>query len=326
VQLIKKHLSIADMDKSGKNDSGRGLREDKFLNSSRMMVKIQDGCNRFCSYCIVPYLRGLPKSRLTSDIVSQVKANENYMKEIVLTAINTHAYGIDTKESLIDLIRSVMDETTIQRISFGSVHPWSLDQAFLDYYKTIAQNERFSSFFHVPIQSCSDNILRLMKRDYTREEIGEKLETIARIYPKALIATDIIVGYLEETDKDFGEALDFLNKIPVSKFHIFRFSKRNNTAAFYQAKKMTEPTVLQKKQRAKALLELYRRKYAKFLHSLLGYRSTALFIGQEEGGFQKAILNNQVTAMIPVNKNLSGCMKHVTITELKKDCPIGNLD
>lgn len=299
---------------------------DKFLSSGRVMVKIQDGCNRFCSYCIVPYLRGLPRSRRIKDIVTHIETYQNEMKEVVLTAINTHAYGVDTGESLIDLIRRVLEKTKIERLSFGSVHPWSLTEKFIAYYKSIAFNERFSNFFHIPLQSGSDKILRLMKRDYSRKEISDILHVLAKINPKALIATDIIAGFLDETDSDFEDALSFLRQSPISKFHIFRFSKRSNTAASYMSKRLKEPTQEQKKKRAKALEQLNHEKYHSFLNGLVGYRTKALFIGQPKDGYQKAVLNNQIPSMIRTNKNLSGCMKHVTITELKKDCLIGDLD
>lgn len=298
---------------------------DKFLDSGRVMVKIQDGCQRFCSYCIVPYLRGLPKSRTISEIVAQIRSWEGSMQEAVLTAINTEAYGMDTGESLITLIRQVLSGTEIPRLSFGSIHPWSITDEFLDYYATLATESRFSSFFHVPLQSGCDKTLRLMKRDYRIGDIGEKLARVKQTNPRALIATDIIVGFLEETDKDFRQTYDFLEKSAISRFHIFRFSKRQNTAAHFMAKRLREPTSTEKKDRAQALRDLGEKKFRLFLESLTGMESEALFIGKAAGGFQKAILNNQVVALIATDKSLSGSMKHVTITELKKGVPVGRL-
>jgi threonylcarbamoyladenosine tRNA methylthiotransferase MtaB len=281
------------------------------------MVKIQDGCHRFCSYCIVPYLRGLPVSRSTGDIVKQVNRYAARMKEVVLTAINTEAFGRDTGESLIGLISRILSETPIRRLSFGSIHPWSITDEFLRYYATVRDNSRFSSFFHVPLQSGSNKMLSLMKREYTREEIDLKLRQIASTNPHALIATDVIVGFLEETQKDFEDTLAFLEQSPFTRFHIFRFSSRNNTAAHYMRKRLWEPTAGEKKARASALQKLHMRKMHAFLERQIGWISEALYIGVPENGFQKAILNNQLIACIPVKENLSGSMKRVTITELK---------
>lgn len=290
---------------------------DKFLDSGRVMIKIQDGCHRFCSYCIVPYLRGLPVSRRTEDIVAQVNRYAPLMKEVVLAAINTEAYGRDTGESLVGLISRVLSETRISRLSFGSIHPWSITDEFIRFYGSIRGNDRFSSFFHVPLQSGSNKTLSLMKRDYTREEIGEKLKQITMVNPRALIATDIIVGFLEETDRDFQDTLSYLEQSPFVRFHIFRYSGRNNTAAHYMKKRLHEPSAGEKKARATALQKLHVRKMHAFLEGQVGWTSDALFIGRPEEGFQKAILNNQLLACIPVNENLSGSMKRVTITELK---------
>ncbi len=144
------------------------------------MIKIQDGCQRFCSYCIVPYLRGRPKSFLIKDIVKKVNSFKN-IQEVILTAINTEAFGYDTGETLTQLISQVIDKTSIPRISFGSIHPWSIDQKFLDFYKKILDKKRLVNFFHVPLQSGCDKTLKLMKRGYTTEEFSWK---IREIWPK----------------------------------------------------------------------------------------------------------------------------------------------
>jgi threonylcarbamoyladenosine tRNA methylthiotransferase MtaB len=229
--------------------------DNKFSGSKRSLIKIQDGCNRFCSYCIVPYLRGLPQSKTISDIIKEIKLFKTDISEVILTAINTEAYGKDTGESLVDLITKVFHQTKIKRLSFGSIHPWSINEKFIKYYPEISESNRFVHFFHIPLQSGSNKILKLMKRDYTREEIKLKLKKIQKINPMALIATDIIVGFLDETDHDFQETYEFLEKSPIFKFHVFRFSKRAETAAYYMAKRLKEPTDIQKKQRAKALID-----------------------------------------------------------------------
>ncbi|GAB4219475.1 MAG: tRNA (N(6)-L-threonylcarbamoyladenosine(37)-C(2))-methylthiotransferase MtaB [Candidatus Microgenomates bacterium] len=276
----------------------------KFLSSKRLMVKIQDGCQRFCSFCIVPYLRGLPKSYKIKDILKNIKKFENQTSEIILTAINTEAFGYDTGENFIDLIDEIIKKTSISRISFGSIHPWSLTPQFINFYQKILTDNRLVNFFHIPLQSGSNTILQLMRRGYKKEEIFEKLEKLQKINPYIFLATDVIVGFLEETDKEFEETYQFLEKSPLSRFHIFRFSKRQNTAAYYLAKKLKEPTETQKKQRASALKKLSDKKFYLFLEKNLKRKSTALILNKKDGDFYEALLDNQLPIFIPYKKNL----------------------
>jgi len=233
---------------------------DKFLASGRLMVKIQDGCDRFCSYCIVPYLRGKPHSRLAHDIAKEIKQYDEHMREVILTAINTECFGKDTGETLIQLIDLILTKTTIPKISFGSIHPWSITDEFLDYYRSIIATNRFIPFFHIPIQSGSNVILKLMNRGYTKEEILKKLRKIKEINSKAFIGTDIIVGFPGETEKEFNETYEFLQNAPIDKIHVFRFSLRPGTAAEKLLKVYKEPTPKEKHERSKILLELNKQK------------------------------------------------------------------
>ncbi len=307
----------------------RGVKDDvvigKYLNSGRALIKIQDGCQRFCSFCIVPYLRGLPKSYKINEIISQINKFTN-LKEVILTAINTEAFGKDSRETLIQLIKTVLTDSTIPRISFGSIHPWSINEEFLKLYKEILPLKRLVNFFHIPIQSGSNKILNLMKRGYTKEEIMLKLIEIKKLNPFALIATDVIVGFLEETDRDFQDTVDFLEKSPISKFHIFRFSKRNNTAAFYMAKNLKEPTASVKIKRAKALAELSLKKYYKFLQKNVGRTSTVLFLNNNIDGFQEALLDNQLPIFIKIIKPIQLTQLYeAKILEYKKGKLFGKL-
>lgn len=297
--------------------------ENKYHRSHRAILKIQDGCQRFCTFCIVPYLRGTPKSHRIDEIVSAI--NNLHLREIILTAINTEAYGYDTGESFLSLLAHVLRQTTIPRISFGSIHPWSITKEFLDFYETVQKQGRLVDFFHIPLQSGSDSILTLMKRGYTREEFREKLQRIHAIYPFAHIGTDVIVGFLEESEKEFQETYEFLEQSPISKFHIFRFSRRSHTAAFYMAKRLQEPTPAEKKKRAKALAELGEKKYQLFLQKHAGNSFDGLFIGKEEQGIQQALLSNQIPAYIKVPKNLAGEIKRVTIEQEKNGKLFGTL-
>lgn len=324
VKLIKKKLSSRD----GQDPpSSRLRRASKYLNSGRVLIKIQDGCQRFCTYCIVPYLRGAPKSETVKNLVSRLekKSFGVDIKEVIFTAINTEAFGLDTDESLITLIDRTIEKTKISRISFGSIHPWSVNNEFLSYYKKILPLNRLVNFFHVPIQSGSNKILNLMKRDYKSEEIMLKLNEIKKLNPLALIATDVIVGFLDETEKDFQDTYDFLEKSPISKFHIFRFSNRSSTAAHYMKKNLKETSATIKIKRAKLLAELGKKKYEEFLKKNVGRTSSVLFLNTIVNGYSEGLLDNQLPIYVKTIKNLNGQIKKVKILEYKKGKLFGRI-
>jgi len=292
----------------------------KFLESGRAMIKIQDGCQRFCSYCIVPYLRGLPKSFLIKDIVAKINSLKK-VQEVILTAINTEAFGFDTGESLTNLIDRVLEKTSAPRISFGSIHPWSIDQKFLDYYKKVLKKRRLANFFHVPLQSGSDKILRLMKRGYTTKEFSWKVREIKKINPFAQVAIDVIVGFLDESDRDFETTYRFLEENPIDKFHVFRFSPRDKTAAWYMKKRLPEALSSVKIKRARALADLGHKKYQQFLQKLVDakYQSQALFLDRFKECYQQSLLDNQVSAWVKTKKNKIKQIRDVRCLYLKNN-------
>ncbi len=298
---------------------------DKMQSSGRALIKIQDGCHRFCSYCIVPYLRGLPKSTPIEKIVSRITSLDSNTKEVILTAINTEAFGQDTGENFTDLLRAVIEKSNIPRISMGSVHPWSVDEKFLDFYKKYASRKRLVNFFHIPLQSGSDKVLELMKRGYKSSEFEEKLARLQKINPQALIATDVIVGFLGENDKEFENTYQFLKKSPISKFHIFRYSKRTGTAADYLSRRIKEPDQSVKIKRAKKLRQLGDKKYNKFINGLVGLSMTALFLGNKKEEHSQALLENQVPIWIKTSKNLNGEIRNVIIESHKNSLLFGKI-
>lgn len=302
------------------------LVNDKFMRSGRIIIKIQDGCHRFCSFCIVPYLRGLPSSILTQTLVDKVKQYENEgYKEVIITAINTEAYGRDSGESFVNFLDRLFSETTIPRFSFGSIHPWTFTDEFFNFYSKYSSSSRFVHFFHIPLQSGSNKILNLMKRGYTREEFIEKLNRIKEMNPFAFIGTDVIVGYLEEEDADFEDTYRFMEETPISKFHVFRFSTRQHTAAYHMAKRLKMPTVEQKKARSEALRKLSERKYGDFLQKHIGHEFEALMLERREGDYQYALLGNQILSAVQSDKDRCGEIVKVTISDLKKGKLLGKI-
>jgi len=322
-KIIKNRLSYQpSLDRSGRE---RVVGTSKFLDSGRILIKIQDGCQRFCSYCIVPYLRGQPKSERIKNLELRIKNYEGKINEVILTAINTEAFGYDTGEKFIDLLKTVIDKTNIPRVSLGSLHPWSINNDFFHFYKEYLPKNRLVNFFHIPIQSGSNKVLNLMKRGYTKEEIMDKVQSINRLNNFSFIATDIIVGFLEETNKDFEETYNFLKESPISKFHIFRFSKRLNTAAYYMAKKLKEPTASVKIKRAKTLGELSLKKYYEFLQKNVGRTSFVLLLQKTFNDFREGLLDNQLPIFVKTESKQPTRLIEAKIVEFKNDRLFGRI-
>lgn len=199
-----------------------------FDNHTRAFVKIQDGCNAFCSYCIIPYTRGRVRSKNKADVIDEVTklVNDGY-KEIVLTGIHTGRYGIDINSSLYELLCELVKIPNIYRIRLSSIEINEITPEIIDLYKN---NKIMARHLHVPLQSGSDKILKLMNRRYNKEEFMKMIDNLREIEDISL-TTDLIVGFPNETDDDFEETMDTLKRIHFTKIHTFPYSRRVGTVA-----------------------------------------------------------------------------------------------
>ncbi len=198
---------------------------------TRAYMKVQEGCNRFCSYCIIPYARGRIHSRSIENSVREAKRlAENGFKEIILTGIHIGSYGKDLDEDvgLIDLIESIAEVEEIERIRLSSIEPMTIDEEFL---KRGLATGKLCDHFHLSLQSGCDRTLKEMNRRYTTEEYRKTVELIRKYMPYAGITTDIIVGFPGETEEDFNETMDFVREIGFSRIHVFSYSPREGTPA-----------------------------------------------------------------------------------------------
>lgn len=203
--------------------------EDNFtptVDRTRAYVKIQDGCNNFCSYCLIPYLRGRNRSRPLQSVVDECARLSAMTKEIVLTGIDMSSYGKDSNLSLAKLLRALSGINC--RIRLGSLEVGVIDDEFLIATKTLAN---FCPEFHLSLQSGSDSVLKKMNRHYTSGEYYEKVQLICEFYPKATITTDLICGFPTETEEEFCESIEFLKKVKFVQVHIFGYSQRAGTVA-----------------------------------------------------------------------------------------------
>jgi threonylcarbamoyladenosine tRNA methylthiotransferase MtaB len=247
------------------------------------------------------------------------------LAEVILTAVNTEAFGLDTGENLIDLLKAIIEKTAVPRISFGSINLWSLDKKFFSFYKKYQYHQRLVDFFHIPLQSGSNKILKLMKRGYQKNDFAEQIEKLHQINPLAFIASDVIVGFLGESDKDFEETYRFIEKSPIYRLHVFRFSKRVNTAAAFLAQKISEPSLIVKKKRSQALLKLSQKKFYSFQLKHLKKTFSALFIDKFKKNYQPVLLSNQMPALVKTEKNLAGQIKKVFIEQIKNGSLVGKI-
>lgn len=224
---------------------------DKFENHTRAFVKIQDGCNAFCSYCIIPYTRGGLRSKDEDEVVKEITdlVNNGY-KEIVLTGIHTGRYGIEKGITLEHLLRRLVDIPNIFRIRLSSIEINEITDGILDLIKN---NKVMAKHLHIPLQSGSDKILKLMNRKYDLEYFLNRISMIRKEIPDISITTDLIVGFPDETEEDFNDTLDTLEKIKFTKIHTFPYSKRKGTKA-YEMENQVDGNV--KKKRVREVLDL----------------------------------------------------------------------
>ena len=215
-------IVTSDFDTAEKYEEFRGT----LTMRTRHYVKIQDGCNNFCSYCIVPYLRGRSRSRSMSGILREIETAETASREVVLTGINLSAYGKDIGTSLADLLTAL--QSCDIRVRLGSLEVGVIDERFLEAAKGM---KRFCPHFHLSLQSGDDAVLRNMNRRYTAEEYYDKVALIRQYFPKAAVTTDIIVGYPTESDEAFGNSLAFCKKVGFADMHVFPYSSRKGTVA-----------------------------------------------------------------------------------------------
>ena len=220
--------------------------KDKFSHTNRFLLKIQSGCTQFCSYCIVPFKRPKLWSLKIDDAVNVVNsAVQNGYKEIIITGVNIDQYQYDFS----DLIKNLLDQTDINLISFGSIPINCIDQKFIDLFKIYPQ--RLSNFLHIPFQSGSDKILKLMNRPYTKKDILNKFRNLSLEIGNLKFGTDIIVGFPTETEGDFQETLNLCQKIGFTKIHVFKYSPRPNTKAriiFENSTKISKETLKSRSQ------------------------------------------------------------------------------
>jgi len=335
VDIIEEYLQNTDNKQSIIDINKEQVYEDlnivSTLENTRAYIKIQDGCNQFCSYCIIPYVRGRIRSRKLDDIIKEVEnvANNGY-KEVVLTGIHLSSYGMDFEKSnrfeykyLIEVIDKISDINGIERIRLSSLEPRIITEEFVS---ELVQRKKVCPHFHLSLQSGCDRILQRMNRKYTTSMFYASCEILRKYYDNPALTTDVIVGFPSETDEDFAETLKFLEKVDFSMMHIFKYSRRKGTVADSMHEQIDERV---KTCRSKVLQELTKKQHINYMNGFISKNEEVLF---EE----KVSINNQlflvghneryVKIAIPFDKNneteyknMQGIIKKVECIEMFND-------
>ena len=232
----------------------------------RAYIKVQDGCNQFCTYCIIPFARGRVRSRSVEDVLGEVRAlAEKGYKEVVLTGIHLSSYGVDFKDentNLLSLIQAVHQISGIRRIRLGSLEPRIITEEFME---GISSLPKVCPHFHLSLQSGCNRTLKDMNRRYTAEEYAEKCDLIRKYYPAPALTTDVIVGFPKESEEDFQESYEFVKNIHFYETHIFKYSRRQGTKAAAMEGQITEAV---KGVRSDKMLELHNRRAREYEESM----------------------------------------------------------
>lgn len=258
----KKIVSFKDMQKA----PFENMTIDNYQDRTRAFVKIQDGCNNYCTYCIIPYLRGNIRNKDINTAIDEIKSLvSNGFKEIVLTGIHTGSYP-----NLVKLIREISKIDKLERIRISSIEATEIDDEFLEELKN---NRKICDHMHIPIQSGSDNVLKMMNRKYTIKEYINIINKIREVRPNINITTDLIVGFPTETEEDFNECIRTVNKIKFGKIHVFPFSKRDGTGA---ARMKNIVSDIQKKRRVHQMLEISEKFEKDYYKKFIGQKEIVL--------------------------------------------------
>ncbi len=287
---------------------------------TRAFFKIQDGCDYKCSFCTIPLARGKSRSMNPDDVLSEFRKLIEYgYKEIILTGVNVGDYGKNFGTDLFELLKKMIEVEGDYRIRISSIEPNLLSD---DIINLTAESEKMCKHFHIPLQSGSPEILKLMQRRYTVDDYRNVIEKVIKKIPECGIGIDVIVGFPGETEKHFNETYKFLTGLPFSYLHVFTYSERPNTKAISLPDKVE---INQRKKRNNMLRILSEKKKHAFYNSLIGTEQEVLFEAENHSGFIKGFSSNYLRVALPYNKKLVNNFAIVKIKELKNGLALADL-
>jgi threonylcarbamoyladenosine tRNA methylthiotransferase MtaB len=281
---------------------------------TRHFLKVQDGCDYYCTYCTIPFARGKSRNGKIEDLVAMARqAGSSGGKEIVLTGVNIGDFGKSTGESFLDLIKALDEVETIERFRISSIEPNLLTDEILEF---VAQSKHFAPHFHIPLQSGSDEVLKLMHRKYDTVLFAAKIHKIKELMPDAFIGVDVIVGVRGETDIYFENAKQFIESLPISQLHVFTYSERQGT----QALKIDYVVDLKVKQeRSKQLLDISSKKWHDFYLSQRGKEKWVIFEHTRRGKKMHGFTENYVKVEADYDSKLINKLVKVKLKDFNED-------
>ena len=281
---------------------------------TRYFLKVQDGCDYFCSYCTIPFARGRSRNGRIEDIVAQARqAAEEGGKEIVITGVNIGDFGKTTGESFFDLVKALDQVKGIERYRISSIEPNLLTDEIIEY---VAKSRAFMPHFHIPLQSGCDEVLKLMRRRYDTALFAHKIQKIKELMPHAFIGVDVIVGTRGETEEYFNQAYEFLKGLDVTQLHVFSYSERPGTQAL-KIDHVVSPE--EKHRRSQLLLALSDEKTRAFYASHIGQEAVALMEKSKPGTPMHGFTDNYVRVELPYDLSLDNQLIHVRLGDFNED-------
>lgn len=291
-----------------------------YTEKTRAVIKIQDGCDRFCSYCLIPYARGHIRSRKIENVIEEIKkVVEEGINEVVITGIHIASYGRDFKGEnigLIDLLEEINKIKGLHRIRLGSIEPTIITEEFV---KRLSKLDKICDHFHLSLQSGCTETLKRMNRRYTTEEFKEVTKRLRTKFPNAALTTDIIVGFPGETEEEFNMTYEFLKEIAFYKMHVFKYSQRKETKAAVMPNQIDGKV---KEERSKKLIELSNENEYNYNKKYIGREVEVLF-EEREGEYLKGHTTNYIVVKHKTDKDdLINKIAKVRVSEAKQDCLI----
>ena len=286
-----------------------------FGDRTRSFLKVQDGCDYFCTFCTIPLARGKSRNASVAETVLEAeKIAQTAVKEVVLTGVNIGDFGQGEGENFFDLIKVLDKVEGIDRFRISSIEPNLLSNEIIDF--CLKDSKRFVPHFHIPLQSGSDRLLKLMRRKYERALYAERVAQIKSIRPDACIGVDVIVGFPGETDEDFMDSVNFLKDLDISYLHVFTYSERANTGA----PKLGEKVPMEvRRERSKQLHLLSDRKKRQFYTENIGTERTVLFEHEEDEGIMYGFTENYIKVKFPYQQELTNTFQNIRLTEIDRD-------
>ena len=286
-----------------------------FGDRTRSFLKVQDGCDYFCTFCTIPLARGKSRNATVEETVLEAKKiAETKIREVVLTGVNIGDFGQGGDENFYQLIQALDEVDGIDRYRISSIEPNLLSNEIIDF--CLSKSKRFVPHFHIPLQSGSDRILRLMRRKYERALYAERVQQIKSLRADACIGVDVIVGFPGETDEDFMETIEFLKDLDISYLHVFTYSERANTGA----PKLGEAVPMDvRRERSKQLHLLSDRKKRQFYSENVGSIRSVLFEQEEDEGIMYGFTENYVKVKYTYQPDLVNTFQSIKLLELDRD-------